>query len=803
MKVKYGLFVFLNVIFFYALSYATTYFVDSGQPDDNGSGLSWAEAKQTLAAAIEASSAGDTILVKYGTYQIADFITIRSDRMITSDDGNNAVWDEALYDSSRCVIKADTSRIFTILSDAVSRATHIRGFKVTGGNATTDTIKARFGGGILIADSAKPVIENCRITNNTAAVSGSGSGGAIAVSGENSEPLIRSCRIDSNIASTGYHGYGGGIYCGSSTSPHIEHNSIIRNWASTYRAGSGGGIYCNGSTAEIWENELSYNIGSVEGAGGAGRGGGIYVSNGDVQIRNNTIMHNTASTARGGDGGGIYIRAHSGEIWDNDILYNIGSTKESSKGGGICCEGDILIHHNLIANNTATTSKSGNEDWKRGYGGGAFVDGHFEYNIVSANKASIYGTGRGGGIYFGTVPYIGFNILSYNIASDSAEGYGGGAWGYNSGHLTFTNNVFYKNANQATNNGAGRGSGIYYWHGWNNVKFKNNVFYGHNLGYSDSTAVFADEETYTIRNNCFYGNGTDYNEQITSLNELNADPRFTDPDNGDFTLLFDSPCIDAGADTFLYDEAENHDYGWVVDIGADEYQGTRVRKTINGTGDYFFGGQVRAKVNVTNPGSMTQIEMRVHPGETFEHAPASVQRWYEIESDGGNALFDVILSYKDAELNGENEKELKVWEWDGANWYGPNPSSDTSTTENRLTVNGLNSFGTLVLSDADSSAALPIGQKSNKAYRFALYQNYPNPFNSITTIRYQLAVYSQIELSVFNLLGQKVATLVKARQPAGSYRVQWDAGRFASGVYVYKIHSDKGYTALKKLILVK
>jgi predicted GH43/DUF377 family glycosyl hydrolase len=92
---------------------------------------------------------------------------------------------------------------------------------------------------------------------------------------------------------------------------------------------------------------------------------------------------------------------------------------------------------------------------------------------------------------------------------------------------------------------------------------------------------------------------------------------------------------------------------------------------------------------------------------------------------------------------------------------------------------------------------------SNTPKEFTLHQNYPNPFNAKTVIRWQLAVGSDVDLSIFNLLGQKVATLVEKRQNAGTYQVEWDASGFASGVYLYRIKTDIGYIETKKLILLK
>ena len=70
---------------------------------------------------------------------------------------------------------------------------------------------------------------------------------------------------------------------------------------------------------------------------------------------------------------------------------------------------------------------------------------------------------------------------------------------------------------------------------------------------------------------------------------------------------------------------------------------------------------------------------------------------------------------------------------------------------------------------------------------FALRQNYPNPFNAKTTITYSLAECSDITLEVFNIMGQKIATLENGNKEAGIYTVTWDASDVSSGVYFYKL----------------
>ena len=91
---------------------------------------------------------------------------------------------------------------------------------------------------------------------------------------------------------------------------------------------------------------------------------------------------------------------------------------------------------------------------------------------------------------------------------------------------------------------------------------------------------------------------------------------------------------------------------------------------------------------------------------------------------------------------------------------------------------------------------------------FSLSQNYPNPFNPSTTIKYSVGAIHEspvqnVNLSIYNILGQKLATLVNKKQPAGIYEVEWDASDFSSGVYLYRFEAESGFVQIKKLVLLK
>ena len=86
---------------------------------------------------------------------------------------------------------------------------------------------------------------------------------------------------------------------------------------------------------------------------------------------------------------------------------------------------------------------------------------------------------------------------------------------------------------------------------------------------------------------------------------------------------------------------------------------------------------------------------------------------------------------------------------------------------------------------------------------YALRDNYPNPFNPMTTISYQLSAIGQVELTVYNTLGQKVCTLVDQQQSAGAYSLIFDASNLPSGVYFYRLAIANKFTQVNKMILLK
>ena len=86
--------------------------------------------------------------------------------------------------------------------------------------------------------------------------------------------------------------------------------------------------------------------------------------------------------------------------------------------------------------------------------------------------------------------------------------------------------------------------------------------------------------------------------------------------------------------------------------------------------------------------------------------------------------------------------------------------------------------------------------------QFMLHHNYPNPFNPMTHIVFSIPIQTNVRLSIYNTIGQNVATLVDEVRPAGNYTVTFNASDISSGVYYYRLETGY-YTAIKKMLFLK
>jgi flagellar hook assembly protein FlgD len=127
-------------------------------------------------------------------------------------------------------------------------------------------------------------------------------------------------------------------------------------------------------------------------------------------------------------------------------------------------------------------------------------------------------------------------------------------------------------------------------------------------------------------------------------------------------------------------------------------------------------------------------------------------------------------------------------------WAKPPPDSDSSRTF-------------VPASSVCVTVVVASGKSESLPKAFSLSQNYPNPFNPETVIKYALPEDCPVELTVYNILGQKVKTLVDEHQSAGYRMVHWngrddEGNEIASGLYFYKIETPE-YSDTKKMVLLR
>ena len=131
------------------------------------------------------------------------------------------------------------------------------------------------------------------------------------------------------------------------------------------------------------------------------------------------------------------------------------------------------------------------------------------------------------------------------------------------------------------------------------------------------------------------------------------------------------------------------------------------------------------------------------------------------------------------------------------------------TDSDPVTVEGVDITAGEIIGDVDFQIDDPHSGETQDTPRFVteLAGNYPNPFNPETRIDFSLAAASNVELSVYNIKGQKVKTLVNGHMNEGSHSLVWhgdsDAGKsMSSGVYLYKLQAD-GKPFVRKMIMMK
>jgi photosystem II stability/assembly factor-like uncharacterized protein len=191
-------------------------------------------------------------------------------------------------------------------------------------------------------------------------------------------------------------------------------------------------------------------------------------------------------------------------------------------------------------------------------------------------------------------------------------------------------------------------------------------------------------------------------------------------------------------------------------------------------------------------------------GHLYRTTIADVDTLYEVFTDpDGDDLYDVeFISDSVAYVVGEAGK-IYVSSDTGKTWTAEtSPTTETlhkvAYRNNILWAVGQNA--TIIKLDMTPNS-IDNGKWQVVNY-YELAQNYPNPFNPTTTISFSLEKAGHVELTVYNITGQKVVTLANREMNAGANKVVWDATHLASGIYFYRIASGD-FVDIKKMTLIK
>ena len=172
----------------------------------------------------------------------------------------------------------------------------------------------------------------------------------------------------------------------------------------------------------------------------------------------------------------------------------------------------------------------------------------------------------------------------------------------------------------------------------------------------------------------------------------------------------------------------------------------------------------------------------------------------------GDSLFTVQFLYTSANIKGQVFK-FGIRGSDNESAFGLNHLENISDADTQFTINAQwGSINPNFYNKWDYNLRKPVltgvEELTGIAQVYALAQNYPNPFNPSTKIEFSLPKQSAVDLKVFNILGQEVATLVHATLNAGQHAVSFDARNLASGLYFYRISAGE-FSSVKKMMLLK
>lgn len=413
----------------------------------------------------------------------------------------------------------------------------------------SDNVASRDGAGILCEDALMLTLIGCTVSENTAdegtggirccdcstiltdcTISGNtsdGSGGGVAC--WHCSVTLTNCTISGNTG-----GLGGGIQC-CDCSTVLTNCTILENTADY-----GGGVWCDEESGECTLTLINCTIGQNEAV--QGRGGGVCCgSDCSATLTDCTIVENEA----GSIGGGVYSLGGDDDLALTNCVIS-GNTAGDSGGGVFCAFAPSLtLTDCTIDGNSAVEN-----------GGGVWNLGHTVVELTRCTITQNTAHRNGGGVYCDN-PDHPATLTNCTVTENTAADSAGGVYCHG-GDYTATNCLVVDNA--ATN----CGGGLYC--SCDSLTLTNATLAGNSASFGPALACGSPRDRSTVTmSNCTLWNGVDqiWNNNGSMLTlawcdvqggwegegNIDADPLFFDPDNGDYHLLWGSPCVDAADNT--------------------------------------------------------------------------------------------------------------------------------------------------------------------------------------------------------------------------------------------------------------
>jgi hypothetical protein len=222
-------------------------------------------------------------------------------------------------------------------------------------------------------------------------------------------------------------------------------------------------------------------------------------------------------------------------------------------------------------------------------------------------------------------------------------------------------------------------------------------------------------------------------------------------------------------------------------IGFEQIPDVAVRDTLASRIINYFGFQpmqLPSAPVLVNPANAQTVDSSSVMFEWEQTQPQASKYWLELDTTDqfSNPFIESDITGTTYLFTGLVANQTYYWRVRGSSEHGWGNFSEVY------------SFNTLFTSVENENSQMPI--------TFNLGQNYPNPFNPTTQITYSVPEEVQVNLTVYDMLGRKVAELVNERQQAGNYVLQFNASSLASGTYVYKLNAGE-FVSVKKMVLLK